>query len=113
MDFTGSREANKRLHDLVPGGAHTYAKGEDQYPEGMAPVIARGDGAHAWDVDGNELLEDGSGLRSASRGHAHPRVTEAVRAQLGLGGNFVRPAVIELEAAAKFLPTVPTAERVT
>ncbi len=25
-----------RLHDLVPGGAHTYARGEDQYPEGMA-----------------------------------------------------------------------------
>jgi glutamate-1-semialdehyde 2,1-aminomutase len=112
MDFTQSREANKRLHDMVPGGAHTYAKGEDQYPEGMAPVIARGRGAHVWDVDGNEFVEYGSGLRSVSLGHAHPAVTAAVTAQLGLGSNFVRPAAIEIEAAHRFLTTVPTAEMV-
>ncbi|HEY0450392.1 glutamate-1-semialdehyde 2,1-aminomutase [Actinophytocola sp.] len=112
MDFTRSREANKRLHDLVPGGAHTYAKGEDQYPEGMAPVISHGRGAHVWDVDGNEYLEYGSGLRSVSLGHAHPRVVEAVRAQLSLGSNFVRPSVLEVDAAARFLATVPTAEMV-
>ncbi|HEV7648322.1 MAG TPA: glutamate-1-semialdehyde 2,1-aminomutase [Actinophytocola sp.] len=112
MDFTHSREANKRLADLVPGGAHTYAKGEDQYPEGMAPVISHGHGAHVWDVDGNEFIEYGSGLRSVSLGHAHPRVTEAVRAQLERGSNFVRPAALEIEAAAKFLATVPTAEMV-
>ena len=34
----------QRLHELVPGGAHTYARGSDQYPEGMAPVIVRGRG---------------------------------------------------------------------
>ncbi|MGB3438081.1 MAG: glutamate-1-semialdehyde 2,1-aminomutase [Actinophytocola sp.] len=112
MDFTRSREANKRLHDMVPGGAHTYAKGEDQYPEGMAPVIARGRGAHVWDVDGNEFIEYGSGLRAVSLGHAHPRVVEAVRAQLELGSNFVRPSELEVDAAAKFLATVPTAEMV-
>ena len=112
MDFARSAEANKRLHDMVPGGAHTYAKGEDQYPEAMAPVIARGRGAHVWDVDGNEYVEYGSGLRAVSLGHAHPRVVEAVRAQLELGSNFVRPAALEVEAAAKFLATVPTAEMV-
>ncbi len=35
-----------------------------------------------------------------------------MRAQLELGSNFVRPAALELEAAAKFLATVPTAEMV-
>ncbi|MFI7679869.1 glutamate-1-semialdehyde 2,1-aminomutase [Actinophytocola sp. NPDC049390] len=112
MDFARSAEANKRLHDMVPGGAHTYAKGEDQYPEGMAPVISHGRGAHVWDVDGNSYIEYGSGLRAVSLGHAHPRVVEAVRAQLDLGSNFVRPAALEVEAAAKFLATVPTAEMV-
>ncbi|MPZ79825.1 MAG: glutamate-1-semialdehyde 2,1-aminomutase [Actinophytocola sp.] len=112
MDFTQSREANKRLHDMVPGGAHTYAKGEDQYPEAMAPVISHGRGAHVWDVDGNEFIEYGSGLRSVSLGHAHPRVVEAVRGQLERGSNFVRPSAVEIEAAAKFLATVPTAEMV-
>ena len=112
MDFTHSREANKRLHDMVPGGAHTYAKGEDQYPEGMAPVISHGRGAHVCDVDGNSYIEYGSGLRAVSMGHAHPRVTEAVRAQLELGANFARPSTIEIEAAQRFLTTVPTAEMV-
>jgi glutamate-1-semialdehyde 2,1-aminomutase len=112
MEFTASNEANKRLHDMVPGGAHTYAKGEDQYPAGMAPVIERGRGARVWDVDGNSYIEYGSGLRSVSLGHAHPRVTEAVTKQLSLGSNFVRPSILELEAAQRFLSTVPTADMV-
>lgn len=107
-----SREANQRLHTLIPGGAHTYAKGDDQYPENLAPVISHGRGAHVWDVDGNRYIEYGSGLRSVSLGHAHPRVTEAVRRELDRGSNFVRPSVLEIDAAERFLATVPTAEMV-
>ncbi|NEB07571.1 glutamate-1-semialdehyde 2,1-aminomutase [Streptomyces coelicoflavus] len=107
-----SRQANERLHAMVPGGAHTYAKGDDQYPENLAPVISRGSGAHVWDVDGNRYIEYGSGLRSVSLGHAHPRVTEAVRRELDRGSNFVRPSIVEVEAAERFLATVPTAEMV-
>jgi glutamate-1-semialdehyde 2,1-aminomutase len=110
--FEKSDAANKRLHDLIPGGAHTYAKGEDQFPEDLAPVIARGDGAHVWDVDGNEYIEYGSGLRAVSLGHCHPKVLEAVRRELDRGTNFVRPSIIELEAAERFLASVPTAEMV-
>ncbi|MFD1523293.1 glutamate-1-semialdehyde 2,1-aminomutase [Pseudonocardia yunnanensis] len=101
-----------RLHTLVPGGAHTYAKGDDQYPEDLAPIISHGRGSNVWDVDGNEYIEYGSGLRSVSLGHAHPRVVEAVRRELDRGSNFVRPSVVELEAAERFLATVPTAEMV-
>ncbi|WP_416973791.1 glutamate-1-semialdehyde 2,1-aminomutase [Streptomyces sp. 4F14] len=112
MDTEKSRLANERLHALIPGGAHTYAKGDDQYPENLAPVISHGRGAHVWDVDGNRYVEYGSGLRSVSLGHAHPRVTEAVRREIDRGGNFVRPSVLEAEAAERFLATVPTAEMV-
>ncbi|WP_433549012.1 glutamate-1-semialdehyde 2,1-aminomutase [Streptomyces sp. CA-294286] len=107
-----SRLANERLHAMVPGGAHTYAKGDDQYPEDLAPVISHGHGAHVWDVDGNRYVEYGSGLRSVSLGHAHPRVLEAVRRELERGSNFVRPSIVEVEAAERFLATVPTAEMV-
>ncbi|MFH8616131.1 glutamate-1-semialdehyde 2,1-aminomutase [Streptomyces sp. NPDC017979] len=107
-----SRAANERLHALIPGGAHTYAKGDDQYPEDLAPVISHGRGAHVWDVDGNRYVEYGSGLRSVSLGHAHPRVVEAVRRELDRGSNFVRPSVLEAEAAELLLATVPTAEMV-
>ncbi|WBO61607.1 glutamate-1-semialdehyde 2,1-aminomutase [Streptomyces camelliae] len=107
-----SRMANERLHAMIPGGAHTYAKGDDQYPENLAPVISHGRGAHVWDVDGNRYVEYGSGLRSVSLGHAHPRVIEAVRRELDRGSNFVRPSIVEVEAAERFLATVPTAEMV-
>ncbi|MFC1442697.1 glutamate-1-semialdehyde 2,1-aminomutase [Streptacidiphilus sp. N1-10] len=110
--LTRSSQANERLHAMIPGGAHTYAKGDDQYPEGLAPVISHGHGAHVWDVDGNRYLEYGSGLRSVSLGHAHPRVIEAVRRELDRGSNFVRPSIMEVEAAERFLATVPTAEMV-
>jgi glutamate-1-semialdehyde 2,1-aminomutase len=112
MSFSNSVAATKRLQDLIPGGAHTYAKGEDQYPEDMAPVISHGAGAHVWDVDGNEYIEYGSGLRAVSLGHAHPKVIEAVRRELDRGSNFVRPSIIELDAAERFLASVPTAEMV-
>ncbi|MFJ6901603.1 glutamate-1-semialdehyde 2,1-aminomutase [Streptomyces hokutonensis] len=112
LDLPLSRTANERLHALIPGGAHTYAKGDDQYPENLAPVISHGSGAHVWDVDGNRYIEYGSGLRSVSLGHAHPRVIEAVRRELGRGSNFVRPSIVEVEAAERFLATVPTAEMV-
>ncbi|MDX3000077.1 glutamate-1-semialdehyde 2,1-aminomutase [Kribbella solani] len=110
--FEKSVAANKRLHDVIPGGAHTYAKGDDQYPEDLAPVIDRGDGAHVWDVDGNEYIEYGAGLRAVSLGHRHPKVLEAVRRELDRGSNFVRPSIVELEAAERFLTAVPTAEMV-
>lgn len=107
-----SRAINERLHELIPGGAHTYAKGDDQFPAGLAPVISHGRGAHVWDVDGNRYVEYGSGLRAVVLGHAHPRVLDAVRAQLERGTNFARPSAIEAEAAERFLETVPTAEMV-
>lgn len=110
--FARSVELNGHLHRLVPGGAHTYAKGDDQYPEGMAPVIARGHGSHVWDADGNEFIEYGAGLRSVTLGHAFEPVLEKVRQQLQRGSNFVRPTTIEIEAAETLLGFLPRAEMV-
>ncbi|MEV7550885.1 glutamate-1-semialdehyde 2,1-aminomutase [Amycolatopsis sp. NPDC089917] len=107
-----SMRANERLHAMIPGGAHTYAKGDDQYPENLAPVISHGLGAHVWDVDGNSYIEYGSGLRAVSLGHAHPRVSEAAHREIDRGANFARPSIVEERAATKFLETVPTAEMV-
>ena len=111
-DFSGSSRLAEQLETLVPGGAHTYAKGADQYPVGMAPVLARGKGGHVWDVDGNEFIEYGSGLRSVALGHAHPRVNAAVAAAIELGTNFTRPASIELDAARALLSVLPGADMV-
>ena len=34
---------------------------------------------YLWDLDGNELVEYGAGLRSVTLGHCHPVVDDAVR----------------------------------
>ena len=110
--FDASRRLLDRLHHLVPGGAHTYAKGDDQYPDGMAPVIVRGDGCRVEDADGNRYLEYGMGLRSVTLGHAYQPVVDAAAAKMKDGVNFVRPSTIELDAAEEFLGIVHRAEMV-
>lgn len=112
MDFSRSRELEARLRRVIPGGAHTYAKGTDQFPQLSPGVIARGSGCHVWDVDGNEFIEYGMGLRAVTLGHAFPAVVDAVRESLALGTNFTRPAAIELECAELFLDTIRGAEMV-
>ncbi len=100
------------MHRLVPGGAHTYARGDDQMPEAMPVVIARGQGCRVEDVDGNRYIEYGMGLRAVTLGYAEPRVTAAAAEWLGRGVGFSRPASIERDAAETFLDLIPTAERV-
>ena len=112
MDFVRSRELSARLRKLIPGGGHTYAKGDDQYPRESPGVIARGLGCHVWDVDGNEFIEYGMGLRAVTLGHAYAPVVEAVRESLSLGTNFTRPAAIELECAEAFASLIESAEMV-
>jgi glutamate-1-semialdehyde 2,1-aminomutase len=110
--FTKSLAFADRFHRAIPGGAHTYAKGDDQYPQDAAPIIVRGSGCRVWDVDGNEYIEYGSGLRAVTLGHAHPAVTEAVRRELENGTNFTRPSLLELETAEALLECIRSAEMV-
>ena len=110
--FAASNAYVSAVHDLIPGGAHTYAKGDDQYPAGMAPVIERGAGCRVWDIDGNEFVEFGSGLRSNNLGHGFEPVVRAVRSWLDDGVNFVRPHRLEREAAERLIDLIPSAEMV-
>lgn len=110
--FARSIAHQQAAHELIPGGAHTYAKGDDQYPQDLCPVITRGQGANVWDLDGNRFVEFGAGCRSVTLGHGYRPVCDAAyRAMLG-GTNFARPARIEAEAAAAFLKCVPSADMV-
>lgn len=110
--FQTSTSLQARAHRLIPGGCHTYAKGDDQYPILAPGFIARGMGCRVWDADGNEYIEYGMGNRAVGLGHAYPPVIAAVRAQLAHGCNFTRPATIELECAEQFLALIDRAEMV-
>lgn len=110
--FALSNRAQRFLHDMVPGGAHANARGSDQYPERMAPVVSHGEGARVFDVDGNWFVEYGAGLKSVTLGHGFEPVVRRVCEAARSGVNFTRPSVWELRAAERFLEMVPTAEMV-
>lgn len=101
--LTKSREFSRRIHDLIPGGAHTYSKGDDQFPQNAPAAIVRGHGARVWDPDDNEYIDCSMGLTSVSIGHGYGPVVEAVCAAARDGVNFQRPAAIELDAARALL----------
>ncbi|MCE7985803.1 MAG: glutamate-1-semialdehyde 2,1-aminomutase [Caldilinea sp. CFX5] len=111
-NFAQSKLLQPKSHSLIPGGAHTYAKGDDQYPELAPGFILRGEGCHVWDVDGNAYIEYGMGLRAVTLGHAYRPVVEAAYRAMQQGINFTRPALIELTCAEQLLALIPGADMV-
>ena len=99
-------------HHLIPGGCHTYAKGDDQYPILAPGFIARGLGCRVWDTDGREYIEYGMGNRAVGLGHAYGPVVQAVQQELCRGANFTRPSPLEVACAKQFLDLIDGAEMV-
>ena len=110
--FEKSNRLKHRAHRLIPGGCHTYAKGDDQYPVLAPGFIVRGRGAHVWDADGNEYVEYGMGNRAVGLGHAYPSVVQAAARALEFGCNFTRPHPLEVDCADQFLRLIDGAEMV-
>ncbi|MDG2013950.1 MAG: aminotransferase class III-fold pyridoxal phosphate-dependent enzyme, partial [Pirellulaceae bacterium] len=109
-DFSQSRRLQEISHRLIPGGCHTLAKGDDQFPVLAPGFIARGLGSHIWDVDGNEYIEYGMGCRAVTLGHAFPPVIDAVQSELENGLNFGRPSPLEVDCAQQLLSMIDGGE---
>lgn len=108
-DFAALRA---RLHRVIPGGAHTYSRGDDQFPSIAPPVLSRGKGAWVWDTHGNRYLDYGMALRAVTIGYADERVNSAAIRQIENGVNLTRATEIELEAAELICDLIPCAEMV-
>jgi glutamate-1-semialdehyde 2,1-aminomutase len=96
-----------KVHDLIPGGAHTYSKGDDQFPLNVPVAISHGKGAYVWGIEGKKYLDCPMGLTSVSLGHAYEPVLDRVIEEIKKGANFQRPSYLEYEMAEKFLALVP------
>jgi glutamate-1-semialdehyde 2,1-aminomutase len=110
MNFEKGKCLQRLSHQLIPGGSHTYAKGDDQYPELAPPFLVKGKGCHVWDADGNEFIEYGMGLRTVTLGHGYEPVVQAAYKQMQSGINFNRPSPIEIECAQKLLGLISGGE---
>jgi len=106
-NFNKSDIYREKSHQLIPGGSHTYSKGDDQFPEKSPASISYGKGSHVWDIDNNEFLDCSMGLGSVILGHAYEPILNEIKKELDRGVNFQRPSYIELEMAEKFLSLVP------
>jgi glutamate-1-semialdehyde 2,1-aminomutase len=102
----------KSVHDLIPGGAHTYSKGDDQFPANAPRFLERGEGAYVWDERGNKFLDWTMGLRTVTLGYGCKPVLDAAIEQMRQGSNFGRPSRIEAETAADLLSLLPRADMV-
>ena len=88
-NFKKSDEYRSIIHDLIPGGAHTYSKGDDQFPLLSPAAISHGKGAYLWDIDDNMYLDCSMGLTSVSLGHAYEPVLDRVIQEIKKGANYI------------------------
>ena len=112
MKLDLNNKFSDRANKLIPGVAHTYSKGGDQFPSNAPKIIDRGLGCKLWDVDGNQFTDLAMSLGTVILGHAYEPVLEAVRNELSKGVNFCRPSIIEGELAELLVDIIPSAEMV-
>ena len=103
---------SQRLHDAIPGGAHTYSRGDDQYPANAPQILERGEGAYVYTPEGEKFLDYGMALRAVTLGYAEPTVAAAAIKQIHYGNNLTRPSLIELQAAELMCELIPSVEMV-
>ncbi|MCZ4316323.1 glutamate-1-semialdehyde 2,1-aminomutase [Comamonadaceae bacterium G21597-S1] len=101
-----------RLHRAIPGGAHTYSRGDDQFPSVAPPLLERAKGAYVWDTAGNRFLDYGMALRTVTVGYADDRINAAAMAQIANGVNLTRASLIELIAAETLIDLIPSIDMV-
>lgn len=101
-----------RLLKVIPGGAHTYSRGYDQYPANAPAILSRGKGAYVYDPDFHEYLDYGMALRAVNIGYAEDFVDNAAFEQTRNGNNLTRPSMIELEAAELLIDLIDSVDMV-
>lgn len=103
---------SQRLNNIIPGGSHTYSRGDDQFPCNAPAILTRGQGAYVWSPDGKKYLDYGMGLRSVNIGYGNKEVADAVYKEILDGNNLTRASMTELKAAELLSSIIPSAEMV-
>ena len=102
----------ERLLKAIPGGAHTYSRGYDQFPHNAPEVLEKGKGSYVYDNNGNKYLDYGMALRAVNIGYSEKIINEAAINQIKLGNNLTRPSNIELEAAELVIKEIDSVDMV-
>jgi glutamate-1-semialdehyde 2,1-aminomutase len=102
----------ERLLKAIPGGAHTYSRGYDQYPQNAPQIFKRGKGAYIYDQDESKFLDYGMALRAVNLGYANEEINQAALKEMEFGNNLTRASLIELEAAELLIDLIDSVDMV-
>jgi len=103
---------SRKLHSLIPGGAHTYSRGDDQFPANAPSILERGEGAYVFSPDGRKYLDYGMGLRSVNIGYGNREIADACYREILNGNNLTRASLTELRAAELLTELIPSVDMV-
>ena len=110
-----NRELTEKFNRLFPGG-HTNFRRTRMEASPTRIFLTRGEGAHVWDVDGNEYIDYMGGLGPNILGHRHPEFVQTLKNHLDnlhtCSGSGVLHLPIDIELAEKLVQHIPCAEAV-
>ena len=106
------KKKNLELLKYIPGGAHTYSRGYDQFPANATEILTRGKGAYVYDLKGKKYLDYSMGLRAVNIGYDEKDISNAAVQQIKNGNNLSRPSIIELKAAKKLVKLINSIDMV-
>lgn len=107
-----SMDYQNRLLSAIPGGAHTYSRGFDQFPSNAPQILDRGKGAYVYDSHDRRFLDYGMALRAVTIGYAEDEIDNAAIEEIRRGNNLTRPSIIELQAAERIIELIDSIEMV-
>jgi glutamate-1-semialdehyde 2,1-aminomutase len=111
MNHRKSEELFACAQKLIPGGVNSPVRAF-RGVGGTPPFIARGQGSHIFDVDGNEYIDYVLSWGPLILGHCFPPVMDALREVLAIGTSFGAPTEREVELAELIRECVPSIEMV-
>jgi glutamate-1-semialdehyde 2,1-aminomutase len=109
MNHSRSEELFACAQKLIPGGVNSPVRAF-RGVGGTPPFIARGEGSHIYDVDGNEYIDYVLSWGPLILGHRFPPVIDALQEALAIGTSFGAPTEREVEFAELIRECVPSME---
>src|SRR5215469_10738388 len=109
--LTESRRLQQRAEKLMPGGVSSPVRAFKAV-ECDAPFVARGQGSHIWDVDGNEYIDYVGSWGPLILGHADPGVLDAILNAAGNGTSFGASTAAEADLAELVVAAFPHVQKV-
>ena len=103
---------SERLNKVIPGGAHTYSRGDDQYPGNAPQLFERGEGAYIYTPERVRFLDYGMALRAVTLGYGQKEIADAAIHEIRNGNNLTRASLIELQAAELLADLIPSVDMV-